>query len=36
MTIAKAVPASKLLNPTNHALVMIDFQSQMAFVLKSL
>jgi nicotinamidase-related amidase len=36
MTTAKAVPASKLLNPTNHALVMIDFQSQMAFATRSI
>ena len=36
MTIAKAVPASKLLNPINHALVMIDFQSQMAFATRSI
>jgi nicotinamidase-related amidase len=33
---AKAAPGSKLLTPTDHALVMIDFQSQMAFATKSI
>jgi nicotinamidase-related amidase len=33
---AKAAAGSKLLTPTNHALVMIDFQSQMAFATKSI
>jgi nicotinamidase-related amidase len=36
MTTAKAAPASKLLTPTNHVLVMIDFQSQMAFATRSI
>ncbi|HXA48057.1 MAG TPA: hydrolase, partial [Burkholderiaceae bacterium] len=30
MPIAKAQPGSTLLNPTNHTLIMIDHQSQMA------
>ena len=29
-------PASRLLSPTNHALVMIDHESQMAFAVKSI
>lgn len=33
---AKPVPGPKLLNPTNHTLVMIDFQSQMAFATHSI
>jgi nicotinamidase-related amidase len=33
---AKAAPGSKLLTPTDHVLVMIDFQSQMAFATKSI
>jgi nicotinamidase-related amidase len=33
---AKAIPGESLLNPTNHALVLIDFQSQMAFATKSI
>jgi nicotinamidase-related amidase len=33
---AKAAPGSKLLTPTDHALVLIDFQSQMAFATKSI
>jgi nicotinamidase-related amidase len=33
---AKTTPGSKLLTPTDHALVMIDFQSQMAFATKSI
>ena len=30
MTTATATPAKGLLSPTDHALVLIDFQSQMA------
>ncbi|MDB5954737.1 hydrolase [Ramlibacter sp.] len=33
---ARATPAPKLLTPADHALVMIDFQSQMAFATKSI
>ncbi len=33
---AKATPAKSLLNPADHALVLIDFQSQMAFATKSI
>ncbi|MBO9686598.1 MAG: hydrolase [Mitsuaria chitosanitabida] len=33
---AKAAPGAKLLNPTDHTLVMIDFQSQMAFATHSI
>jgi nicotinamidase-related amidase len=33
---AKAVPGAKLLTPTDHALILIDFQSQMAFATKSI
>jgi nicotinamidase-related amidase len=33
---AKATAGSKLLTPTDHMLVMIDFQSQMAFATKSI
>src|SRR6478672_7807820 len=33
---ANATPGSTLLNPTNHALILIDFQSQMAFATKSI
>jgi nicotinamidase-related amidase len=33
---AKATPGKTLLSPTNHILVMIDFQSQMAFATKSI
>jgi nicotinamidase-related amidase len=33
---AVASPGESLLNPTNHALVLIDFQSQMAFATKSI
>lgn len=33
---ATPTPASQLLNPTNHALVLIDFQSQMAFATHSI
>lgn len=36
MPTAKAVPGKALLNPTNHALILIDFQSQMAFATKSI
>lgn len=36
MSIAKAAPAKTLLSPGNHALVLIDFQSQMAFATKSI
>ena len=36
MPTAKPVPGSKLLSPTNHALILIDFQSQMAFATKSI
>jgi nicotinamidase-related amidase len=34
--IAKPAPGAKLLTPTDHALVMIDFQSQMAFATRSI
>jgi nicotinamidase-related amidase len=33
---ATATPAKSLLSPNNHALVLIDFQSQMAFATKSI
>jgi nicotinamidase-related amidase len=33
---AIATPGTSLLNPTNHTLVLIDFQSQMAFATKSI
>jgi nicotinamidase-related amidase len=33
---ATPTPAKSLISPTNHALVMIDFQSQMAFATKSI
>jgi len=33
---ATPTPAKALLSPTNHALVLIDFQSQMAFATKSI
>jgi nicotinamidase-related amidase len=38
MSIPKAspVPGSKLLNPNDHALILIDHQSQMAFATKSI
>ncbi len=36
MAIAKAVPGKTLLDPTNHSLILIDFQSQMAFATKSI
>ncbi|MBB3177540.1 hydrolase [Variovorax sp. Sphag1AA] len=34
--VAKAVPGTTLLNPQDHTLVMIDFQSQMAFATHSI
>lgn len=33
---ASAIPGKKLLNPTDHTLVLIDHQSQMAFATKSI
>ncbi|MBO9557122.1 MAG: hydrolase [Caulobacter sp.] len=33
---AKAMPGARLLTPTDHTLIMIDFQSQMAFATKSI
>jgi nicotinamidase-related amidase len=37
MTItAKATPGSQLINPKNHALILIDYQSQMAFATHSI
>ncbi|HSZ50621.1 MAG TPA: hydrolase [Caulobacteraceae bacterium] len=33
---ARAEPGSKLLSPHDHTLIMIDFQSQMAFATKSI
>lgn len=33
---AKAIPGSKLLTPKDHALILIDFQSQMAFATHSI
>jgi nicotinamidase-related amidase len=36
MTRATATPAKGLLDPTNHMLVLIDFQSQMSFATKSI
>jgi nicotinamidase-related amidase len=33
---AKAAPGARLLTPDDHALVLIDFQSQMAFATKSI
>jgi len=35
-TNATPTPGSTLLNPTNHALILIDFQSQMSFATKSI
>ena len=32
MSLATATPAPALLSPTDHALVLIDFQSQMALL----
>jgi len=34
--IATATPGSKLLTPSDHALLMIDFQSQMSFATKNI
>jgi nicotinamidase-related amidase len=34
--IAVAAPAKALLNPSDHVLILIDFQSQMAFATKSI
>lgn len=36
MTQAKAIPGKSLLSPRDHTLIMIDFQSQMAFATKSI
>jgi nicotinamidase-related amidase len=36
MPTAKAAPGKTLLSPADHTLVMIDFQSQMAFATKSI
>src|SRR5438876_71763 len=36
MPFAKPAPSKKLLTPTDHLLIMIDFQSQMAFATKSI
>jgi len=36
MPTAKPVPGAKLLTPTDHTLIMIDFQSQMSFATKSI
>jgi nicotinamidase-related amidase len=36
MPIATATPGKTLLSPTDHTLLMIDFQSQMAFATKSI
>ncbi|PZP33311.1 MAG: hydrolase [Roseateles depolymerans] len=36
MPIAQAKPAQSLLNPADHALILIDHQSQMAFATKSI
>jgi nicotinamidase-related amidase len=33
---ATPTPGPQLLNPTNHALILIDFQSQMSFATKSI
>ena len=33
---AQAVPAAGLLDPANHTLILIDYQSQMAFATKSI
>jgi nicotinamidase-related amidase len=33
---AKATPGSKLLNPKDHALILIDYQSQMSFATHSI
>ena len=34
--VAKATPGKSLLSPTDHTLILIDFQSQMAFATKSI
>ncbi|MEJ1969133.1 MAG: hydrolase [Rhizomicrobium sp.] len=34
--VAKPVPGARLLTPADHTLIMIDFQSQMAFATKSI
>jgi nicotinamidase-related amidase len=36
VTNAKPVPGKGLLDPTNHTLIMIDFQSQMSFATRSI
>ncbi|MGD0023761.1 MAG: hydrolase [Xanthobacteraceae bacterium] len=36
MPIAKPIPGKTLLTPTDHTLIMIDFQSQMAFATRSI
>src|ERR1700722_10739583 len=36
MAKAAAQPGSKLITPTDHILIMIDFQSQMSFATKSI
>jgi nicotinamidase-related amidase len=36
MPTAKPMPGKTLLSPTDHTLIMIDFQSQMAFATKSI
>jgi nicotinamidase-related amidase len=36
MSMAKPAPAKTLLTPADHTLIMIDFQSQMAFATKSI
>lgn len=36
MPTASAQPGKSLINPTNHTLIMIDFQSQMSFATKSI
>src|SRR5258708_16222105 len=36
MPTAKPTPGKTLLSPTDHTLIMIDFQSQMAFATKSI
>ena len=36
MPTAKPAPGKTLLNPANHTLIMIDFQSQMAFATRSI
>ena len=36
MPIAKPAPGKGLLTPTDHLLIMIDFQSQMSFATKSI